>query len=125
MSTTKTLPVIYICTSITFFSACNEQLYQIHRSNYGLSNIVSLAGIVSLPRNLKTKNSTGPDNITNTFFYDGGNAEMLSEFPKTIFRTSFRSGRFPHDWKEGRSAPVHKKGDKDLVPTYRSNYIVS
>nr|XP_037284820.1 uncharacterized protein LOC119177747 [Rhipicephalus microplus]XP_037284821.1 uncharacterized protein LOC119177747 [Rhipicephalus microplus] len=105
------------------FSASNKPLHQFSRSNDDVPNILSLPVIVSLLLNLKTKTSTSPDQIHNTFLRRC--AEMLSEFLIIIFRASIRSGRLPRDWKVGRIAPVHKKGDKDLVPNYRPISITS
>lgn len=98
------------------FTASNEPLHIVCQSNDDVPDIVPLPD-VSLLLNLKTKTSTGPGQIPNTFLRRY--AEMLSEFLIIIFRASIPSGRLPRDWKVGRIAPVHKKGDNDLVPNYR------
>ena len=38
---------------------------------------------------------------------------------KLIFKSYFKSGKFPIDWKKANVAPVHKNGDKQILKNYR------
>ena len=36
-----------------------------------------------------------------------------------IFKEALSIGLFPSEWKKGNIAPIHKKGDKQVVKNYR------
>ena len=36
-----------------------------------------------------------------------------------IFKTCLRTGKFPLEWKKANIVPIHKKGDKQAVKSYR------
>ena len=37
-----------------------------------------------------------------------------------IFKEALNTGLFPSNWKNGDIAPIHKKGDKQILKNYRS-----
>ena len=45
--------------------------------------------------------------------------KSLVETLFNIFHFSLETGNFPSNWKRGNIAPVHKKGNKDLINNYR------
>ena len=38
---------------------------------------------------------------------------------KLIFQSCVESGKFPSEWKKANVVPVHKRGDKQILQTYR------
>ena len=38
---------------------------------------------------------------------------------KLIFQSCLESGKFPNEWKKTNVVPVNKKGDKQILKTYR------
>ena len=38
---------------------------------------------------------------------------------KLIFQSYLESGKFPSEWKKANVVPIHKKGDKQILKSYR------
>ena len=38
---------------------------------------------------------------------------------KLIFQSCLESGKFPTEWEKPNEVPVHKKGDKQIIKSYR------
>ena len=45
--------------------------------------------------------------------------DSICRFLNIIFKTFFRMGKFPLEWKKTNIVPLHKKGDKQTVINYR------
>ena len=67
--------------------------------------------------NLKTSNSSGPDEITSSFVKIS--APILLPALDKIFNLSLSSGTYPHKLKVAKVIPIHKKGDQTSVNNYR------
>ena len=68
--------------------------------------------------NLKTKKSTGADEISS--FFVRNLASVLSPYLCFLFSFAFEFGNFPNCLKIARVVPIHKAGSKKEVTNYRS-----
>ena len=68
-----------------------------------------IAAIVS---GLKNSNAVGSDGIPMTFVKKG--ISVLAFPIAWIINTSLKQGRFPSQWKEAITIPIHKKGKKEV-----------
>ena len=66
--------------------------------------------------NLKTSNSSGPDEITSSFVKIS--APILIPALDKIFNLSLKSGIYPHKLKIAKVVPIHKKGDHTNLNNY-------
>lgn len=82
------------------------------------TNLTSLAEILCLIKNLKTKKSPGPDNIKNCLIK---NLPLKGTvFITRLFNACLTLGHFPREWKRANITPVHKPGKAmNLASSYR------
>lgn len=106
---------VYSCSQ-----PCNPTAATTHSSD---ADFISYHGIVSMLLNLKTKTSSGPDDIPNVFLRRY--AESLAKFLVIIFRISFLTGKVPSDWKIARVVPIYKKGCRFSIENYRPISLLS
>ena len=79
--------------------------------------------IINVVTNLKSKKSTGNDDIDSTVVK---RCIHLITLPLThIFNASFEQGIFPKDFKLAKVIPVYKKGDNTFCSNYRPISILS
>jgi len=67
---------------------------------------------------LNGSSSPGPDNVPEIILKNC--AHVLSEPLSIIFNASLRSSEFPDIWKESYIRPIHKKGQRNEVSSYRN-----
>ena len=85
-------------------------------STFNLKQINQKALVENI-KNLKNKNSSGIDGLSQANLKDG--AKSLVEPLLNIFNSSIEKSIFPSAWKDAVVTPVHKKGDKDQMSNYR------
>lgn len=86
-------------------------------------NEVSEEVVLLKLRALKPSKATGIDNIPSRFIRDA--AELISPFITHIINLSIKEGHVPHDFKQARVIPLHKKGSKLEPGNYRPVSILS
>lgn len=74
-------------------------------------------GVQCLLRNLDTKKSPGPDNISNTFL--NKYAVWVSRYLHKIYTASIVTQTIPDDWRMAKIIPIHKSGSKLESSNYR------
>ena len=67
--------------------------------------------------NIKSSNSSGPDEITSSFVKIS--APILIPALDRIFNLSISTGVYPDKLKVAKVVPIHKKGDSSSVNNYR------
>jgi exonuclease III len=68
-------------------------------------------------KNLKSKPSSGLDQVNSMVLKDGG--DVLAMVLTHIVNTSIVTGKFPARWKEAKVIPLFKKGDNKDCKNYR------
>ena len=66
---------------------------------------------------LKVDKSAGPDEMYPRVLKE--TAEVIAPVIKTIFDTSFNTGKLPEVWKRGTICAIHKKGPRNVCDNYR------
>jgi len=68
-------------------------------------------------RNLKNNKAAGTDGIHLELIKYGGN-ELLNGIFELV-RHIWEEERIPEEWKETKTVPIYKKGDRDKCENYR------
>lgn len=83
-----------------------------------LENVItSEVEVKQLLLKLDVEKAVGPDNISPRLLRQC--ADELAHPLATLFNYSFRTSRWPSEWKLSSVVPVHKKSDRSAVKNYR------
>ena len=88
------------------------------KSNESLSSIAfEINDIEKIIKNLDPNKSHGHDMLSILMLKLCG--ESIYKLLNLIFKSCLETGQFPSDWKKANVVPVFKKGDKQLLKSYR------
>jgi hypothetical protein len=79
--------------------------------------------IISIINNLKSKNSSGYDGLTNKIMKPC--KQQISKPLTYVINKSLSTGVYPERLKYAIINPIHKKGDKTLISNYRPISLVT
>lgn len=103
-----------------------ERIFIFDNDNSALSPIApqmftSIAEVTSIIKNLNSKKSAGPDNISN--FILKKISKIAIESLTIIINNCLNNGYFPLDWKVARLFPVQKKSHCFELSNFRPIYL--
>ena len=73
--------------------------------------------IVKIIQNLDSNKAYGHDNISIRMLKICGSS--IFKLLAMIFKQCIETGVFRSEWKKAYSIPIHKKGDKEMLESYR------
>jgi len=86
-------------------------------------NQVTYEDVCDAIKDLKVNRAMGPDNIPSYIFK--GMVGFLAEPLKILFNKSLKENTFPDIWKETKTCPIFKNGDKKKIENYRPISLLS